>query len=303
MPLFVRTPHNDVVIKAHGTYRRYLNVLDRKQTAVQRALRRGGLSEYEPAVQATLLALVEGAPASHVFYDVGAHIGLYSALINAVYRRSHIKVVAFEAAAETAAICRLLVAKNRLDFEVVELAVSSTAGTKKFFISPKAETSNSLNPKFRTGAQFVEVQATTIDQFVALGGPAPTVMKLDVETHEPDVIKGAAATIERCRPWIVCEFLDKANRRKVQNAVETLKGLNYSFYRLSDPLWHPHSVDEVVNDLDTKDRDWLLAPSPVWDGLKTRIRSWSNAIAECTPVTNLVVNSGEAAPPEVSASW
>ncbi|GLK68094.1 hypothetical protein GCM10008179_17320 [Hansschlegelia plantiphila] len=266
-------------------------------------MRRGGLSEYEPAVQATLLALVEGAPASHVFYDVGAHIGLYSALINAVYRRSHIKVVAFEAAAETAAICRLLVAKNRLDFEVVELAVSSTAGTKKFFISPKAETSNSLNPKFRTGAQFVEVQATTIDQFVALGGPAPTVMKLDVETHEPDVIKGAAATIERCRPWIVCEFLDKANRRKVQNAVETLKGLNYSFYRLSDPLWHPHSVDEVVNDLDTKDRDWLLAPSPVWDGLKTRIRSWSNAIAECTPVTNLVVNSGEAAPPEVSASW
>ncbi len=303
MPLFIRTPRNDSVVSTTGTYRRYINILDRKQTAVQRALRRGGLGQYEPPVQAALLALVEGSPRSQVFYDVGAHIGLYSALVSTVYRRSSVRVIAFEAAKDTADVCRSVARKNKLDFEVVEKAVSSSEGTKRFYLSPTAETSNSLNAKFRRGDTFVEVEAITLDRFVTGGAPAPTVMKLDVETHEPDVIRGARATIERCRPWIVCEFLDKADRRKVQETVQWLKGLEYSFYRLSDPLWHSHSIQEVVDDLDTRDRDWLLAPTPVWEGLKTRVGRWSAAIAECTAETNVLVSSGDETPIEVKENW
>ena len=77
MPLFIATPRNDTSKHPYATH---LNVLSRKQTAVQRALRRGGLANYEPLLQATLFSLCDSSNHRPVFYDVGSHIGLYSAL-------------------------------------------------------------------------------------------------------------------------------------------------------------------------------------------------------------------------------
>jgi len=76
--------------------------------------------------QATLLALAQRAPAGSAVYDVGAHIGLYAALIDAVYGRSPRapRVIAFEPTPETAGICSGIRRHNGLGFELVESAGS-----------------------------------------------------------------------------------------------------------------------------------------------------------------------------------
>ncbi len=85
MPLVVKIPENASVISASGSYPRALNVLDRRETAVQRKLRSEGLAGYEPLTQAVLLALAQRASKGGAFLDVGAHIGLYSALVDSIF--------------------------------------------------------------------------------------------------------------------------------------------------------------------------------------------------------------------------
>ena len=63
---------------------------------MQRRLRREGLAGYESLVQATLLALCEQKTEKLVFYDVGAHIGLYVAMVSAIFHRANPTCYAFE---------------------------------------------------------------------------------------------------------------------------------------------------------------------------------------------------------------
>ncbi|MEO9971915.1 MAG: hypothetical protein ABJG15_19120 [Hyphomonadaceae bacterium] len=96
MPLLAQTPKNSAFISKYGSYRKYINVLSRKETAVQRQIRRGGLGSYEAEFQAALMALCEQPSNRLVFYDVGAHIGIYSALIGVIFKQRSPAIFAFE---------------------------------------------------------------------------------------------------------------------------------------------------------------------------------------------------------------
>ena len=54
--------------------------------------------------------------------------------------------------------------------------------------------------------QTVEVDALTLDGFVANRGVEPKFIKIDVEGHEPEALAGARMTIDRLRPLIYMEF-------------------------------------------------------------------------------------------------
>ena len=164
MPMYVTLPRNHHVLDTRVPYRRALNVMDRKETAVQRQLRRGGLASYEPMTQATLLALVEVASTPCTFLDVGAHMGLYSAMVKSVYG-ADVRVRAFEPTPNTAELARRLARVNDLDYEVVELALSSAPGEALLYISEKAETSNSLQAGFRESTEQVRVTVSTLDDY------------------------------------------------------------------------------------------------------------------------------------------
>ena len=214
MPLIVKTPMNVQVIAESGSYAQRLDVLNRKTTAVQRQLRRGGLASYEPPTQAALLALMQLAPEGAAFFDVGAHIGLYSALIDLIYASKGAKTFAFEPTPTTATIGRRMKRVNKLGFELVELALSNAPGSATLYVSAKAETSNSLNPDHRDHAGEFTVELSTVDLFTAARGVDPAVMKIDVETNEPNVLAGSYETIRRARPAIVCEILRATLDRK-----------------------------------------------------------------------------------------
>ena len=134
------------------------------------------------------------------FLDVGAHIGLYQAMVSAIFGTRGHRAVAFEPAPQTAHICRSLRDANGLDFDVVECAVGHAVRGVRCTCRrvPNSCRYKSLEPTVGT----VHVPVTTVDRFTSVHRVDPWLMKIDVETYEPQVLAGAFETIERCRPWI-----------------------------------------------------------------------------------------------------
>lgn len=237
-----------------------LDILDGNDTTVQRHLRRGGLGGFEPATQVTLCMICDRL-ATVTLYDVGAHIGFYSALVHALFSDKVEGGIAFEPTQTTADILEEVRAQNGLDYELVRSAVSDRTGEAELFISPRSEASNSLNQAFRGSSESISVPMTTLDAVVASGKAPPNIIKIDVETHDPHVILGARKTIETHRPFILFEVLPEADRAKLSEASELASECGYLLYRIRKPLprWRPAEMASLGN-RSAKGRQWLLSP-------------------------------------------
>lgn len=159
---------------------------------------------HEPALQTELQRLLRKGM---VMYDVGAHIGFYSLPV----ARLGTDVVAFEPDPETAARLRLHVERNNLAgrVRVVESALwSATVPSITFRRGlPRSQGGVSWGerqPVVATGP-FIQVKAIRLDDFVASEGPAPHLIKIDVEGAESEVLTGAADTIRSFRPMLIVE--------------------------------------------------------------------------------------------------
>ncbi|UUU24209.1 FkbM family methyltransferase [Streptomyces sp. DSM 40750] len=292
MPLAIRLPHHSGVLEADGSYPRALNVLSRKQTAVQRQLRRSGLAGYEPVTQATLLALAQQAPPGSAVYDVGAHIGLYAALIDAVYGH-RLSVHAFEPTPDTARICEDIRRHNGLGFELITSAVSDTPGTAELCLSLKGESSNSLNAAHRKHTETVSVPVTTLDAFTEERSARPHLIKIDVETLEGQVLAGALETVRRHRPWIVLEILPSSDHDALGRALDVLTELGYGLHLLQpESPWPGRNRGDYRRHVGGQCRDWLLAPAPLTYDFHHAVRTWLRAILACDERTNLIVPAG-----------
>ena len=235
---------------------------------------------------------MEEAPDGSLFMDVGAHIGLYSALVSAIFQSRGIHAIAFEPTPETASTARRISRSNEASFEVVECAVSDRPGTATLFLSAKAETSNSLNSDFREHAGDVEVDVTSIDHFVQDRGVAPRVIKIDVETHERAVLEGALGTIAQARPWLVVEVLDRGNDNPLWETLDRIQGIGYHLYPIVPELTWTPSHPRLGTRAGEGYRDWLLAPSTVSAVFAERVQRWRAAIGACTAETSAVVPQG-----------
>lgn len=298
MPLLIKLPRPENA----PAYPAMLNVLSRRQTAVQRALRRDGLAGYEPMTQATLLALADAAPPGAALYDVGAHIGLYAALLETVFQAKAFRTYAFEPTPEVAGIARSLAHANKLGFSVVETALSDENRTATLYLSDKSESSNSLNVDFRSHEDQIEVSLTTLDAFAGKVHVDPHILKIDVETHEPAVLRGAMRTIERSRPHVVCEILRNGDGDAVRQILHQLSDLGYEFHPLTERFpWPDAQPDDLPVMTGLGARDWLFAPEPVTEEFTASVARWLAAIERCGPETNLLIDPGTPLPREWNA--
>ena len=257
---------------------RELDIVDPNSTAVQRALRRGGLAAYEPPTMTTLLTLFEQEAGSLTFFDIGANMGLYAAICAAGFRPRAIH--AFEPTPTTAAAARAVVKANDLNVEVVEAALGDTNGVAELHLSDQSDSSNSLVVGFKKSSDSVTVTVRRIDDYVAETKVTPTVIKIDVETHEPAVLAGAVDTIAASRPFIVVEVLNRRGHDHGTEITAVMKPFGYSYYRLgSTPDWEAQPV--ITGALGTTNSDWLLAPAPLAADFVTRWARWSAELAEC----------------------
>ncbi len=151
--------------------------------------------------------LVEWLRGGRVFYDVGAGFGFYSSLA----ARLGAQVFAFEPDEENAKSLSRQAELNALTprIEIVKLAVLSTSGVTRFEPAPQ-ERGHGNGQLSERCEQAITVQCTSLDDFTGVN-PLPDLIKIDVEGAESEVLKGAEALFNRCRPSVICEVHDASN--------------------------------------------------------------------------------------------
>jgi FkbM family methyltransferase len=229
-----------------------------------------GLAGYEPEAMACFLALLQSAGAGAVI-DVGANVGLYALLAGAGSGRD---VRAFEPTPELAAVARNAARRNGLDVVVEELALGRERGRATLFLSDRTDSSNSLAAGFRPSSRQIEISVETLDAYCARTGVAPAIIKVDTETTEPDVLAGAAATIARHRPWIICEVL---HGRRPGELAEVMAPHGYTWYHLRGEA-EPQPVETLTGDPGHTHLMYVLAPRRVDARLWTRTAAWRAAL-------------------------
>jgi len=161
--------------------------------------------DYEAPVEQVLLSNLRP---DTVFYDVGAHIGVFS-LIAA--RNLGVKGSVFAFEPDPANVCRIKehASRNQLDaIQIIPKAVSSTDGRLRF---QRASFQSSMNrgvlledaaaPQEST----IEVESITLDA-VAREHALPSLIKIDVEGSEAAVLQGSEEIFRSAKPLLVCEI-------------------------------------------------------------------------------------------------
>ena len=257
--------------EAPGAAPRTLRIRTPVRAYVSHLLAGSGLAGYEPDTLACFLAAIEERESAPVF-DVGANIGVFSWLAAAL---TPAIVVAFEPTPDLAAQMRAICADNGLDVTVEEVALGAAPGTAELHLSDKTDSSNSLRTGFRPSHRSVSVPVETIDGYAARTGVTPAVLKVDTESTEPDVLRGAAEVLAAGRPWIICEVL--AGRTEADLAA-ILEPLGYWWYRIDGPgpLERRHLIE---GDPTYAHMNWLFAPEEPSSAFWQAFAGWRSSLA------------------------
>ena len=161
------------------------------------------LGTYEREHQKILSGLLHEGD---VFYDVGAHVGFFSLFASRLVGSSGV-VYAFEPLSRNIAYLKQHVTMNKLsNVMVMETAVADYDGEARF-----EESQSSFMGKI-TAAGESRVSVTRLDSLVDNGVILPpSVMKIDVEGLQDNVLKGAKGILEKYRPSILIEAVYEKN--------------------------------------------------------------------------------------------
>ena len=195
-----------------------------------------GTNGCEPYTWRELRRLIQNA---RTFIDVGANVGLYSVLAKKV--RPDIEVISFEPVHSIYNACvSLHIANGLLASNVHELALSDVDGEAKIFeplhdhdIGYSAASTLVVDSwQARKAPRVSVIKTAKLDTFLAGRElKSPLAIKIDVEDFEASVLKGALLTIERYRPWIVCEILPRSHGNR--ESLEVIRAMRYVPYAIT----------------------------------------------------------------------
>jgi len=157
---------------------------------------------YDRAEMRFLLAWLR---AGDTFLDVGANVAPYSLLATRV---PGVRAVAFEPGTLARERAEANIALNRVGGAVtlVPRAVSERDGAAR--LSADRWATNALVDGTYAG-EAEEVETVSLDSYVtAAGVEQVSLVKVDVEGHEPAVLAGAGALLARDRPALILELND-----------------------------------------------------------------------------------------------
>jgi FkbM family methyltransferase len=174
-----------------------------------------------------------------VVLDIGANFGLYTALGASIVRK-HGRLYAFEANPRVfASLQRTMVANDLYlnpNIVAANLLVSKESGRGLLHYSANLPSGGTMSDVELSGGmqRTVEVAMTTIDDFLPADLPVDLV-KIDVEGHEPLVLRGMERTIARSPDIrIIIEFADTFLAHTVNPAdfVDYIRGLGFAVCRV-----------------------------------------------------------------------
>jgi FkbM family methyltransferase len=174
-------------------------------------------AEYEDRFSDVLLASIQP---DDCVWDIGANVGFYTERFSKLARH----VVAFEPVVEN---CRQIESKRMENVDCLQVALGDLAGEVPMFIDHQFS-SVAIAPHLGASQQTVKIARG--DGFPSL--PHPTIIKIDVEGYEVEVIRGMQGILGGVRALFVeihFQILAERGMRQAPAAlVKDLKRLGFS---------------------------------------------------------------------------
>jgi len=176
-------------------------------------------------------------PSGAVFLDVGANRGVFSLLVADL--AIHPQVFAFEPHPTTFKWLKQNLDQTGKDcFTALNLAVSDNAGEVRFS-SGNASATNRIVQSNNFELPAIGVTAITLDQFIGEQHlDKVDLLKIDVEGFEPNVLRGAAQSIQKGIIKHIYLEVCPSNLKAVGSSVEELwnvcTDLGLNFYQLTN---------------------------------------------------------------------
>lgn len=166
-----------------------------------------GLSGYESTTTPLWGSCCKKAD---IVIDVGAHIGLFSLI--AADANSSSKIISFEPLPDNfVSLCSNIERGSYKDrISPYQIGMSNQSGIMDMLI--KGSSGSTLETDFWEDSESLKrigVSVTTLDMWLlehSIEVTENSLVKIDVETHEPEVLAGAKQTLAK-RPVIFCEVL------------------------------------------------------------------------------------------------
>lgn len=221
-----------------------------------------GLDGYEAQTSRTLRFFFQRITN---FVDVGANYGVYS-ILGGLWN-PNLRVVAFEPVPEIYQALTRNIALNSLEKQVTahQIALGDHTGTATFYLpstdSKDCEASGTLvadSWQSRKRSPQIAVETMRFDDFERSHPMKVDLVKIDVEDFEAGVLAGMEQTIQRDRPFIICEILGRTHRN--ERTWQVVESLRYT------PYWITGSGYIRVSRFDFERRssqDFLLSPVAV----------------------------------------
>jgi len=202
---------------------------------------RRDLRSWEHGIREVIKRLIKGGS---VAYDIGANIGLHTALLSRLVGPSG-TVVAFEPNPEL--FHSLKTTCDRLgNVKLIREGLSNHSAVVEFFI-PTDHTMASLHNWTSQPTTNIQIVVTPLD---GLYLPPPDFIKCDVEGHELEVFQGAEQLLRKHKPSILFESYSQNSDNHVA-APKFLQSLGYELHSVSKDgeLTHLKSLEYTAVDV------------------------------------------------------
>lgn len=178
---------------------------------------------YEPEILEAILAHL---PENGVFWDVGANFGMHSITVQSL--RPDARVISFEPTPAPLARLTYNATLNASQIAILSVALGDTAGYARMEVKVSGNTGiSSLSPW--PGSKYdghITVRVETGDALIVSGlVPEPSVIKIDVEGFEYQVLLGMSGLRDRAK---TLTLVFESNPEKLGPIRETLEGNGFS---------------------------------------------------------------------------
>jgi len=200
------------------------------------------------------------------FFDVGANIGLYSWEVSKIC--PHRNILAFEPDPENIKLLeKTLSSADLQNLEICKFALSNQNGEVLFFQDSLTSATGCVagNNKpwieqyLNSSANEIRVKTNTLDSVVS-DDNNPSLIKIDVEGHEVEVLEGGRNTLAKIKPLLIVESFPP-KQHTVLSLLQELgyKSIDADRHASINPnttnlfAWHPKgplqeaSIHELIN--------------------------------------------------------
>ena len=191
-----------------------------------------------------------------VLLDVGANIGLMS-----IYTASKFplaKVLAYEAHPDTYQILKDNIALNHLsNIATYQVAAGAHVGSVQIFDNWSVNRGGASIKYGDPGSSGTNVDMVVLDEELEV---EPTMIKIDVEGAELDVLKGLKNSIEKSHPVLIVEVSkDRSKEGEVEEIYKFIKDFKqYSIYKLAGGKERVSRLIPVENMDDLPEHDNII---------------------------------------------